>query len=132
MYFIASLSSGWESIVKLIVVLIVFAIVVVLTGLTTKFVGGYQKSQFSNKNMKPIESMKVGNNKFIQLVKIGEVYLVLGIGKDEVHTIAKLSKDELPDLIEEGQNDGILASGSFQKILTKIINRNGKDEYEEK
>lgn len=126
MYSILGLSAELESFVQLLVAIIVFVFVIVLTGVTTKFIGGYQKTKFSNKNMQPIESMKVGNNKFIQLVKIGEVYLVVGIGKDEVTPIAKLTKEEIPDLIENETENATGITDSFQDVLAKFRNRNSK------
>ena len=129
---LVSLSSGLESVVQLIVSLIVFVIVIALTGITTKWIGGYQKTKFSNKNLQPIESMKVGNNKFIQLVKVGEVYLVLGIGKDEVSAIAKLTKEELPDVIEENLENTGITTDNFHDILAKFRSRNSRENEEEK
>lgn len=124
MYILLTLSSGLESFVQMLVAFIVFIIVIALTGITTKWIGGYQKTKFSNKNLKPIESMKVGNNKFIQLVKVGEVYLVVGIGKDEIHPIAKLTQEELPELLEEVEEASNISGESFQNILAKIRNKN--------
>ncbi len=132
MNLLANLSSGLESVVQLLVALIVFVIVIVLTGLTTKWIGGYQKNRFSNKNLQPIESMKVGNNKFIQLVKVGEVYLVLGIGKDEVNAIAKLTKEELPDVIRDNTDTTGGMTDNFHDILAKLRNRNSREHEEEK
>lgn len=132
MSFLVSLSSGLESAVQLIVALIVFIIVIALTGITTKWIGGYQKTRFLNKNLQPIESMKVGNNKFIQLVKVGEVYLVLGVGKDEVNAIAKLTKDELPDLIDESPEGVSMTTDTFQDVLAKFRSRNSKRNEEDK
>ncbi len=128
MYSLVGLTPELESVIQLLVALIVFVIVIVLTGITTKWIGGYQKTKFSNKNMQPIESLKVGNNKFIQLVKVGEVYLVLGVGKDEISSIAKLTKEELPEVMEETFEN----NRSFQDIMAKLQNRNSKNNYEEK
>lgn len=132
MSLLVSLSSSLESAVQLIVALIVFIIVIALTGITTKWIGGYQKTRYLNKNLQPIETMKVGNNKFIQLVKVGEVYLVLGVGKDEVNAIAKLTKDELPDLIDESPEGAGMASDAFQDVLAKFRSRNSKRNEEDK
>lgn len=126
MYLLAELSPKVESFIQLLVALIVFVFVIVLTGLTTKFIGGYQRTKFANKNMQPLESMKVGNNKFLQLVKIGEVYLVIGVGKDEVTPITKLTKEEVPELFENSSQNETKVSGSFQEILEKFRNRNSK------
>ncbi len=126
MYLLADLSPEVESFLQLLVAIIVFVFVIVITGLTTKFIGGYQKTRFANKNMQPLESMKVGNNKFLQLVKVGDVYLVIGVGKDEVTPIAKLTKEELPELLDDSLQNETKVSGSFQEILEKFRNRNSK------
>ena len=119
-------STGWDSFVQLLVVLLIFVFVLAITAVTTKWIGGYQKTQMSNRNMKVVESLRLGNNKFLALVEVGDIYLVVGVGKDEVHTIAKLTKDELPELLscEEANVSGGMEG--FQEILEKMKRKKDK------
>lgn len=113
-------TTGWDSFVQLLVVLIIFVFVLAITAVTTKWIGGYQKSQMSNKNMRVVESLRFGNNKFLALIEVGEIYLVVGVGKDEIHTIAKLTKEELPELLSYAESDASEGMEGFQEILEKI------------
>lgn len=119
-------STGWDSFVQLLVVLVIFVFVLAITALTTKWIGGYQKTQMSNKNMRVVESLRLGNNKFLALVEVGEIYLVVGVGKDEVHTIAKLTKDELPELLSFEETNVSNGVEGFQEILEKVKRKKDK------
>ncbi|MGN0170139.1 MAG: flagellar biosynthetic protein FliO [Lachnospiraceae bacterium] len=119
-------NTGWDSFVQLLVVLVIFIFVLVITAGTTKWIGGYQKTRMTNKNLRVVESFRLGNNKFLALVEVGEVYLVIGVGKDEIHTIAKLTKEELPELLsdeEPGASNGV---EGFQEILERIKRKKDK------
>lgn len=66
-----------------------------------------------------MESIRVGNNKFIAIVKAGEVYLVVAVGKDDVTLLTQLTEEQLsevPDLCGTKQiSDGWEGcTGEFQ------------------
>ena len=113
------LSSSLDSFFKLISVLLIFVLVLVLTYVTTYWMGNLQKKKFSNKNLKVIETISVGSNKYISIVEVGTVYLVVSIGKDEVHMLTRLSRDELTDFsfVFDSMGNG---QESFQQILNKF------------
>ena len=85
------LSSALGSFIQLLGVLIIFLFVLAITYFTTKWIGNYQKTNFANKNLQIVESIRVGNNKFIAIVKAGEVYLVVAVGKDDVTLLTQLT-----------------------------------------
>ncbi len=120
-------STSWDSFLQLIVVLVIFIFVLGITMITTKWIGGYQKTQMTNKNIKVIESLRMGNNKYIALVEVGEVFLVVGVGKDEIHTIAKLSKEELPDVVTYDSSGRPELKEGFQDVLNKIKRKKGNE-----
>ena len=113
------LSSALGSFIQLLGVLIIFLFVLAITYFTTKWIGNYQKTNFANKNLQIVESIRVGNNKFITIVKAGEVYLVVAVGKDDV--TEQLS--EVPDL-SAAQNrfpmDGKAAQENFREVLNRV------------
>lgn len=113
------LSSSLDSFFKLISVLLIFVLVLVLTYVTTYWMGNLQKKKFSNKNLKVIETISVGSNKYISIVEVGTVYLVVSIGKDEVYMLTRLSRDELSDFSFEKDNLEN-SQESFQQILNKF------------
>lgn len=113
------LSSSFHSLVQLIGALIIFAFVLGITYLTTRWMVGFQKSRSNNKNLHIIETINVGNNKYISIVEAGTVYLVVSVGKDEVHLLTQLTREQLKDLsfehVEEKESQE-----SFTEILEKL------------
>jgi flagellar protein FliO/FliZ len=113
------MSSSWESFIQLLGALVIFAFVLVITYLATRWMGGMQKTRGSNKNLRIIETIGVGNNKYISIVEVGTVYLVVSVGKDEVHLLTEISKEELKDLSFEDE-DNMNLQDTFAGILKKV------------
>lgn len=113
------LSNSFHSLVQLIGALIIFAFVLGITYLTTRWMGDFQKSRCNNKNLHIIETINVGNNKYISIVEAGTVYLVVSVGKDEVHLLTQLTREQLKDFSFEhvGEKE---SQESFTEILEKL------------
>lgn len=118
-------TGGGESLIQLIVVLIIFIFVLVMTVITTRFIGGYQKLKMSNKNMQLIETLRLSNTKYVALMKVGNKYVVIGVGKDEINRIIELDENDIPDvqLEDEGKPDRM--TEGFQNILERLKNKKG-------
>ena len=120
-------SNRLESAAQLLTVLVIFIFVLVLTYLTTRFVGKYQKLQGYNKNFEAIETFRITNNKFLQLVRVGKRYLVISIGKDEVNLVMEISEDDID--LSAGEADN---SDAFKRMLDiakeKIVKRGDKND----
>lgn len=113
--------SGFESFLRLIGTLLIFLFVLVLVYFTTRWIANYQKGQSHNRNLRIVETIRITNNKYIQIIEAGTEYLVIGIGKDEVHFLTKLTKEQLTVLPEEMAASQTAAAGeSFQEIFGKI------------
>lgn len=121
------LVSSFESFFQLIGVLLIFVFVLAITWLTTKWMAGYQKKHTINKNLKVIESIRVGNNKYVSIVEAGEVYLVVAIGKDEVTLLTQLTRDQLTDLSFMKEEKSTMNSETFQEMLSHM-----KDKFPKK
>ncbi|MCF2642317.1 MAG: flagellar biosynthetic protein FliO [Lachnospiraceae bacterium] len=118
---LAGVSSGVESFVQLLGILVVFILVLVLTYFTTKWIASYQKGHSYNKNLQVIETLKLTTNKYIQIIEAGDIYLVVAIGKDEVTFLTQLTKDQL----KEGTFDDVTTASkqtgeNFGEILNKF------------
>ena len=113
------LSSSFHSLVQLIGALIIVACVLGITYLTTRWMGGFQKSRSNNKNLHIIETINVGNNKYISIVEAGTVYLVVSVGKDEVHLLTQLTREQLKDFSFENVEEKE-SQESFTEILEKL------------
>lgn len=113
--------SGWGSFLQLIGVLLVFVFVLALTYFTTKWIANYQKGQAHNKNLRIVETIRITNNKYIQIVEAGREYLVIAIGKDEIRLLTKLSEEQLKVLPEKMAASGEKNVGeSFQDVFNKL------------
>ena len=114
-----------ESVVQFLTTLIIFIFIIVICVLTTKFIGNFNKQQYSNKNVKVVETKRDTHNKFIQLLAIGEVYLVAAVCKDQISVLSQLTKEELPNLVlpeMSTTNSGVSLAfkESFGSILEKL------------
>lgn len=118
------LASSLESFIQLLGALVIFAFVLVITYFTTRWIGNYQKTNVQNRNLQFIESIGVGNNKFISLVKAGKVYLVVAVGKDEVTMLAQLTEEQLEEIplaqMAADSKQIKISNESFQDILNKL------------
>lgn len=108
-------TSRSESFIQFLTVFLVFILILVLTYYTTKFVGGFQKSFSSNRNIEAIETFKITNGKYLQLVRVGNKYVLIGIAKDSINTICEIAEEDL-DL---SLNDKPQATESFKMIMEK-------------
>lgn len=108
---------------QLLGVLLIFVFVLAITYFTTRWIANYQKQHSFQRNLRVVETMKLTNNKYIQIIEVGEVYLVIGIGKDEVTMLAQLDREQLNDV--EAMDTGMrkYSGESFQKILNQLKDR---------
>ena len=76
-FILASTSQG-KNLLELVGVLIIFVFVLLITYLTTKWMGGFQKAKFKNRNMQILETISIGNNKtVIAKMKLPTQYVFL-------------------------------------------------------
>lgn len=130
MYF--AVTSGVNSVIQFVTLLVVFVIVLFLTYATTRFIGNYQKASTENSNFKIIDTYRVSNTKYIQIIQVGKKYLVISVCKDSITTLAEVSEEDIK--IPEYHT----TQESFSKILEKIKsgkvrtdNKEQKDERDE-
>ncbi len=105
----------WQTI-KLIAI---FLLILLLAYYATKFVARFHNNSLNGKtNLRIMESMSLGNNKFLAVVEINGVYYALGIGKDEITFIDKLSDYTPPngDIVGTADNP----KRSFKDVLAQF------------
>lgn len=127
------LSSSLNNFLQLVGVLIIFLFVLVITYYTTKWIGGYQKIQMSGHRFQVLDTVRIANNKYVQILKLGEVYLVIAVGKDEVTMLAKLTEEEMGlseeqivDYMKPSANHVTGTQETFQQTLEKVRERFSK------
>ena len=113
------LSSSLNSFIQLLGVLLIFLFVLVITYFTTKWIGGYQKVQMSGRSFQVVDTIRIANNKLVQVIKMGDVYLVIAVAKDNVTMLAKLTEEEICNGKTPGQN-GEKGQMTFQETLEKL------------
>lgn len=111
------LTTQVENVLKLIVAFIVFLIILIVTYMTTRWIGSYQKTQFSGKNIEYIEGMRLTNNKYIQILRIGQEYVAVAMCKDSITFLTKINRE---DLIFEDENH--VSTQSFAALFDKVKN----------
>ena len=107
-----SIQSGIDSVVQFMTVLIMFVFVLGITYFTTKYIAKVQKGQMSNKNMELIDTLRISNNKYLQIVRVGDRYYCMAVCKDTVTLLGEVQKEELVFY----ENDAS-AEMDFQAIL---------------
>lgn len=116
---IASMSSRIEAFAQLLTLLIIFIFVLAVTYYVTRFVGNYQKNKLSGSNINILETMRIANNKYIQIVKIGSRVFAIAVAKDTVSYLCELDKDEL--IYKESSSGKMLINNdNFKEILEKF------------
>lgn len=113
------LTSSLESFVQLVGVLVIFVFVLFLTYITTRWIANYQKEHSFNKNLEVIETLKITQNKYIQIVRAGDEYLVIAIGKDEVQLLTRLTEEQLAEVSMPINNIGVSAE-SFKEVFERL------------
>ena len=111
------LTTQVENVLKLIAAFIVFVIVLMVTYMTTRGMGSYQKTQFSGKNIEYIEGMRLTNNKYIQILRIGQEYVAVAMCKDSITFLTKINKE---DLIFD--DEAHVSPQSFAALFDKVKN----------
>ncbi|WP_162300652.1 flagellar biosynthetic protein FliO [Anaerosacchariphilus polymeriproducens] len=106
-----------NNIFQLLGVLLIFIFVLAVTYWTTRWIAKYQQAQVFHKNIKPIETFRVTNGKFIQILKVGEKYIVVAVCKDTITMLTELKEDEVMEIpLEMKQNTNL----NFQQVLEDI------------
>jgi flagellar protein FliO/FliZ len=109
-------TSPLESIARFVTVLLIFVFVLAITYFTTRFIGGYQKQKMRTGNMEVLDTMRLTQNKYLQIIRAGEKYLLIAVCKDSVTMLCELEKDELADNLSENMQQ----IPDFQSILDKV------------
>lgn len=114
------LTSSFQNFLQLIGTLLIFVFVLGVTWVVTRWLGGYQQAQNKNKNLKLLETIRVGNNKLISVVQAGGAFYVVAVGKDEIHLLGELDEQQAEAFLRENQLESSYPQDSFQNLLEKV------------
>ena len=110
-----SVTSGFESVLQFITVFVIFIFVLGITYISTRYIAGIQKEQYKTGNMELIETLRISNNKYLQIVRAGNKYFCMAVCKDTVTMLGEIQKEELVF-----RENNVSAGIDFQKILEKM------------
>lgn len=123
MDYICVAANTFHDVLQLIVLCVVFVIVLFMAYFAARLVGGFQANAHAKSNIKIVETVRIANNKCLQIVKIGESFYLIGVGKDEVHYLTKLDEEDIK-MLEPPTMD----FGNFKDILSSLKKNNDKKE----
>ena len=115
------LTGKTDSYAQFITVLLIFVAVLAVTALVTKWIAGYQKQQGAAGNIEVLETVRIANNKYIQLVRIGESYFAIAVCKDTVTNLGEIPAGQLKDKTTTDNTSG----------FRELLKRAAKNENEE-
>lgn len=121
-----TVSDGINSFVQFLTVLILFLFVLVITYITTRYIAGIEKNKLITGNMELIETLRISNNKYLQIIKVGGKYLCVAVCKDTVTMLVELEEEEIR--MVESPSPNI----NFQNIFEKVKKKTGFIEKETK
>ncbi|MBR5317927.1 MAG: flagellar biosynthetic protein FliO [Lachnospiraceae bacterium] len=110
-----SMTTGLESVVQLITVLFIFVFVLAITWISTRYIAGVQKDKYKTGNMELIETLRISNNKYMQIVRVGNKYYCMAVCKDTVTMLGEVRKE---DMVFSENNVNV--NMDFHKILEKL------------
>ena len=110
-----SMTMGLESVIQLITVLVIFIFVLAITWISTRYIAGIQKDKYKTGNMELIETLRISNNKYMQIVRVGNRYYCMAVCKDTVTMLGEVRKEDMV-FCENNVNVNM----DFHKILEKV------------
>ncbi|MBR3602366.1 MAG: flagellar biosynthetic protein FliO [Lachnospiraceae bacterium] len=110
-----SMTTGLESVIQLITVLFIFVFVLAITWISTRYIAGIQKDKYKTGNMELIETLRISNNKYMQIVRVGSKYYCMAVCKDTVTMLGEVRKE---DMVFSENNVNV--NMDFHKILEKV------------
>ena len=84
-----------NSVAQFVTVTLIFVLVLAITYFTTRWIGSYQKKKMSYGNIQVIESMRLSNNKILEIVKAGNKCVLIAVCKDTVTYLGEVDEETL-------------------------------------
>ena len=102
---------------QLITMLVIFVVVLGVTAWVTKWIADYQKYQNAGGNIEVIDSLRIAQNKWIQIVRLGDSYKAIAVSKDQVSYLGDLDPASV-HVLQTDRNPG-----SFRRLLDGALNK---------
>ena len=125
-----SMTSGVDSVIQFITVLLIFVFVLGVTYFTTRYVAGIQKEKYKTGNMEVIETLRISNNKYLQIVRAADKYYCIAVCKDTITMLGEIQKENMV-FYENGVNANLNFQDIFERIKQKQPDSRKQDTNEE-
>ncbi|HAN10597.1 MAG TPA: flagellar biosynthetic protein FliO [Clostridiales bacterium] len=112
---------SFEVISSMISMAFILALVMGLAYITTRYVGMSSVKRFKNSNIKLIEVMSIGYQKYLYIVKVTDKFMVLSVTKDDVKLLDTVDTEK----VIINQDEGLIGK-DFKNMLEKVIKRQSK------
>ena len=112
------LTGKTDSYAQFITVLLIFVAVLAVTALVTKWIAGYQKQQGAAGNIEVLETVRIANNKYIQLVR----YFAIAVCKDTVTNLGEIPAGQLKDKTTTDNTSG------FRELLKRAAKKENEEQ----
>lgn len=122
-----ALLTGISGIGQLLTVVVLFILVLVLTYFTTRFVGNYQKEHFIGENLQIVDTMRLSQNKLLQIVRAGNKYFAIAVCKDTVTLLGEIDGSEIMV-----KTQTTVTNEKFENILNRLRKREQKNSQEDR
>lgn len=110
-----SVASGLNSLAQFFTVSFIFILVLGIAYFATRYVAGIQKVRYKIGNMEIIETLRISNNKYLQIVRVSNRYFCMAVCKDTVTMLGEIQKEEM--FFDDSNGT---ASMNFRDILEKM------------
>lgn len=125
-----TVTSGIDSVIQFITVLFIFVFVLGITYITTRYVAGIQKDKYKTGNMELIETLRISNNKYLQIVRAADKYYCIAVCKDTITMLGEIQKENMV-FYENGVNANLNFQNIFERIKQKQPDSRKQDTNEE-
>ncbi|MBR1852273.1 MAG: flagellar biosynthetic protein FliO [Lachnospiraceae bacterium] len=106
-----------NSFAQFFTVLVIFVAVLGITAWATRWMANYQKQQNENGNIAILETVRITNNKYLQLVRVGETYMAIAVCKDTVTMLGEIPAEQL--VFRDSAGGGT----NFRELFEKALKR---------
>lgn len=124
------MTSGIDSVIQFITVLFIFVFVLGITYITTRYVAGIQKDKYKTGNMELIETLRISNNKYLQIVRVADKFFCMAVCKDTVTMLGEIRKEDMV-FNENSMNSNLNFQDIFENIKQKQLDNRKQDTNEE-
>ncbi|WDV47706.1 flagellar biosynthetic protein FliO [Clostridiaceae bacterium M8S5] len=111
-------------ILKIVTVVLAFMVVLVLTYLTTRFIGNKANMFNRSQNINIIEQRNLDRNNKLVIAKILDKHYILSVSNNNVSVIEKIEDESVVKVIEKKE----IHQNQFSKVLKKAIDKKLKRE----